>query len=60
GKIIDRYVFEHEGDVQEDLRTLMILLFTLLNLPLHSIDQLTQRFMDLFLSGETSSEMGLW
>ena len=60
GKIIDRYVFEHDGDFQEDLRTLMILLFTLLNLPLHSIDHLTQRFVEMFSSAETWSNMELW
>ena len=59
-KIIDRYIFEHEGDFQEDLRTLMILLFTLLNLPLHSIDHLTQRFVEMFSSAETWSNMELW
>jgi hypothetical protein len=59
-KIIDRYIFEHEGDFQEDLRTLMILLFTLLNLPLHSIGHLTQRFVEMFSSAETWSNMELW
>ena len=52
--------FEDRMDFQEDLRTLMILLFTLLNLPLLSIDHLTQRFVEMFSSAETWSNMELW
>ena len=56
-KFIDRYLFTDDGNVHEDTRTLLIVLFTLLNIPVHNLDTLMQRYDDV-LSGMIS-EMGM-
>ncbi|MGN1044698.1 MAG: TetR/AcrR family transcriptional regulator [Candidatus Methanomethylophilaceae archaeon] len=45
-KFIDRYLYTDDGDVYEDTRTLLIVLFTLLNIPMHNLDALMQRYTD--------------
>lgn len=59
-KFVDRYLYSEEGEVNEDTRTLAIQLFTLLNLPLHTIGQLIDRFSELLASPETWESMELW
>ena len=59
-KFVDRYLYTGDGDVQEDLRTLIIQLFTLMNLPLHSLDTLMQRYSELKDSSDTWMDLELW
>ena len=59
-KLVDRYVFTEDSVIQEDVRTLLIVMFTLLNLPLHGIDHLTQRFDETFNSPDAWDRFTVW
>lgn len=59
-KFVDRYIYTDEGDAMEDLRILIIHLFTLLNLPVHGVDQLIQKFRDVLSSPDIWTDMELW
>lgn len=59
-KFVDRSLFTEGTNVQEDARTMLIVMFTLLNLPLHGVDNLLQRFGDLLSTPETWERFRIW
>lgn len=59
-KLIDRFIFTDDSDVHENARTFMIVMFTLLNLPLHGIDHLLQRFDELLSSPNAWDRFRIW
>ncbi len=59
-KFVDSYFFTNDDDIQDNVRTLMIIMFTLLNLPLHGIDNLIHRYGELLSHSHTWEKLELW
>ena len=59
-KLIDAAFFTDYNNPQDSARTLMIIMFTLLNLPLHGIDHLLQRYEELIRGSDVWSRLEIW